>query len=295
MTFAHDSIMVGEIIAALNPRAGATYADATLGGGGHSEALLNESAPDGRLIAIDQDLNALHAARDRLSAFGDRVRFCHAKFGAISEVLDAEGIECVDGVVADLGVSSPQLDVADRGFSFRQPGPIDMRMDQSQGATALELIGELSAEELADVIYEYGEEHRSRRIARSIRHAYEEGKLETTLDLRSAVIRAIGPKRRSTDPATKTFQALRIAVNHELDELRDLLDALPSILCEGGVVAVMSFQSLEDRMVKHTFRDSNALEPLTKRPLRAGEEEQARNPRSRSAKLRTARRTEVGL
>jgi 16S rRNA (cytosine1402-N4)-methyltransferase len=202
-------------------------------------------------------------------------------------------IEHVDGVLADLGVSSAQLDREERGFSLAKEGPIDMRMDPSEGETALELIGRSDEDELADVIYRYGEERRSRRIARSVRRAYEEGELHTTADLRRAVHRATGPRRGRIDPATKTFQALRIAVNEELTDLEALLDLVPSVLRTGGVVAVISFHSLEDRMVKRAFRDSEHLSPLTKRPIVASEQEQQDNPRSRSAKLRAARRVEV--
>ena len=199
----------------------------------------------------------------------------------------------MDGVVADLGVSSAQLDQEERGFSLAKEGPIDMRMDPTEGETALELIGRSDAEELANIIYRYGEERRSRRIARFLKRAYEEGELETTGDLRRAVHRATGPKRGRIDPSTRTFQALRIAVNEELADLEAFLELLPSVLKAGGVVAVISFHSLEDRMVKHTFRDSEGLDPLTKRPIVASDEERERNPRSRSAKLRAARRVEV--
>ena len=223
----------------------------------------------------------------------DRVLFCHGTFGGIADILERKGVGRVDGIVADLGVSSPQLDVAERGFSFRNTGPIDMRMDRSQGMTARELIEDLDDDELANVLYEFGEERRSRKIARSIHKSLSEDRLNTTIDLRSAVVRITGPKRSSVDPATKTFQALRIAVNAELDQLRSLLEALPSVLCEGGVATIISFHSLEDRLVKHAFRDNDKLEPLMKRPLRASEEEQARNPRSRSAKFRSARCVEA--
>jgi 16S rRNA (cytosine1402-N4)-methyltransferase len=202
-------------------------------------------------------------------------------------------IELVDGVLADLGVSSAQLDRGERGFSLAKEGPIDMRMDPTEGQTALDLIGRCGEEELADLLYRYGEEHRSRRIARSLRRAYEEGELRTTADLRRAVHRATGPRRGRIDPATKTFQALRIAVNDELTDLEALLEQLPSVLRTGGIVAVISFHSLEDRMVKRAFRDNEHLSPLTKRPIVASEQERESNPRSRSAKLRTARRVEV--
>lgn len=290
--FDHIPVMLDEVMEHLAPMPGGTYADVTLGGGGHSRAILERSAPDGKLIGTDRDPAALEAAGAALRMFGERVTLCKARIRDLREVLDTLHVECVDGVVADLGVSSAQLDQHDRGFSLANDGPIDMRMDPTEGETALELIGRSDAESLANVIYRYGEEHRSRRIARSLKRAYEEGELETTGDLRRAVHKATGPKRGRIDPSTKTFQALRIAVNEELADLEAFLGLIPSVLKTGGVVAVISFHSLEDRIVKHTFRESGSLEPLTKRPMVATDDERDRNPRSRSAKLRAARRVE---
>ena len=291
--FDHTPVLLEEVLECLRPVSGGVYADVTLGGGGHARAILERSAPDGRLVGTDRDPNAVDAARAVLREYGDRVTLRKARMRDLSEVLRSVGIAEVDGIVADLGVSSVQLDQQDRGFSLAKDGPIDMRMDPTEGETALELIARTDAEELANVIYRYGEEGRSRRIARSLRRAYEEGDLETTADLRRAVHHATGPRRGRIDPATKTFQALRIAVNEELSELESLLEQLPTVLREGGVAAVISFHSLEDRMVKHSFRDSAHLTPLTKRPVIASDEERQKNPRSRSAKLRAARRLEV--
>ncbi|UCH30269.1 MAG: 16S rRNA (cytosine(1402)-N(4))-methyltransferase RsmH [Myxococcales bacterium] len=291
--FEHVPVLLDEVMEQLAPVAGGVYADVTLGGGGHSRAILERTAPDGRLIGTDRDPSALEAAGAALRDFGERVALRKARIRDLRDVLDELHIEHVDGVVADLGVSSAQLDREDRGFSLAKEGPIDMRMDPTEGETALGLIGRSNAEELANIIYQYGEEHRSRRIARSLKRAYEEGELETTGDLRRAVHRATGPKRGRIDPSTKTFQALRIAVNEELADLEAFLGSLPSVLRIGGVVVVISFHSLEDRMVKHTFRDSEELDPLTKRPIIASDEERERNPRARSAKLRAARRVEV--
>lgn len=291
--FEHVPVLLDEVMEQLAPVAGGVYADVTLGGGGHSHAILQRTAPNGRLIGTDRDPNALEAAGAALREFGDRVELRKARIRDLRDVLDSLSIEHVDGVLADLGVSSAQLDQEERGFSLAKEGPIDMRMDPTEGETALELIGRSDAEELANVIYRYGEERRSRRIARSLKRAYEEGDLETTGDLRRVVHRATGPKRGRIDPSTRTFQALRIAVNEELADLEAFLGLLPSVLKAGGVVAVISFHSLEDRIVKHTFRDSEQLEPLTKRPIVASEEERERNPRSRSAKLRAACRVEV--
>ncbi len=292
--FEHTPVLVDEVLEHLDPTPGGVYADVTLGGGGHAKAILERSSPDGRLIGTDRDPSALEAATAALSCFGDRATLRKARIGELADVLASLEIENVDGVLADLGVSSVQLDRAERGFSIAKDGPIDMRMDPTEGETALELIGRSDAEELANLIYRYGEERRSRKIARSLRRAYEDGELETTGDLRHAVRRAIGPRRGRIDPATKTFQALRIAVNDELGELEALLEQAPQLLRTGGVVAVISFHSLEDRMVKHAFRDSEQLSPLTKRPIIASDREREHNPRSRSAKLRAARRVEVG-
>ena len=293
--FEHTPVLLDEVLEQLDPTAGGVYADVTLGGGGHAKAILERSSPDGRLIGTDRDPSALEAARAALSGFGERATLRKARIGELRDVLASLEIENVDAVLADLGVSSVQLDRPERGFSLAKDGPIDMRMDPTEGETALELIGRSDADELANVIYRYGEEHRSRKIARSLRRAYEEGELETTGDLRHAVHRAIGGRRGRIDPATKTFQALRIAVNDELGELEALLEQAPQLLRMGGVVAVISFHSLEDRMVKHAFRDSEQLSPLTKRPIIASDAERENNPRSRSAKLRAARRVEVGV
>jgi 16S rRNA (cytosine1402-N4)-methyltransferase len=266
------------------------YVDATLGGGGHTRALL-EAAPEARVVAFDCDPHAIEAARARLVEVADRVEIVRSRFGRVREELEARGIARVDGIVADLGVSSPQLDDAERGMSFRREGPIDMRMDPESGETALDLIAHSSDDELADVIYRFGDERRSRRIARSIRRAYADGELATTLDLRRAIVRAVGPARvGGVDPATRTFQALRIAVNRELDELGALLTALPDIVAPGGTAAIISFHSLEDRLVKRAFADDATWAPLTKKPQVASDEESAQNPRARSAKLRAARR-----
>ncbi|MBX3192324.1 MAG: 16S rRNA (cytosine(1402)-N(4))-methyltransferase RsmH [Labilithrix sp.] len=289
--FAHATVMKSEVVAALAPAAG-LYVDVTVGGGGHAEAIL-EAHPASRVIALDRDQTALEAARARLERFGDRVTLVKTPFGRVAEALDALGVESVQGLCADLGVSSPQLDDAARGMSFRREGPIDMRMDPSEGETALELIARLTDDDLANVIYDYGEERRSRRIARSVKRAFADNQLETTLDLRRAIVRAVGPVRvGGVDPATRTFQALRIAVNHELDELESLLAALPRVVAPGGVAAVISFHSLEDRLVKRAFQAKRTWQSLTKKPLVATDEEGAANPRSRSAKLRAARRLE---
>lgn len=287
----HASVMVQETLDALAPRAGGVYADATAGRGGHTRAILDASAPDGRVVAIDRDPQAVDETRQRLGEYGARAVVVHGAFADIAEILREHGRARVDGLVADLGVSSPQLQSADRGFSFSAEGPLDMRMDTSSGETLAELLARVDERELADMIYEFGEERRSRAIARSILRARDEGELATTSDLRRAVLRASGPRRHGgIDPATRTFQGLRIAVNRELDQLQALLDAIPELLEDEAVAVVISFHSLEDRLVKRAFRGDDRLEPLTKRPLVPSDQEQHDNPRSRSAKLRAARR-----
>ena len=289
VSFEHTTVMKDEVVAALAPEDGRVYVDATLGGGGHTEAILS-IAPGARVIAFDRDETAAEAARARLARFGAQVTIVRVNFGAVQEKLAELGVGRVRGLCADLGVSSPQLDDPERGMSFRREGPIDMRMDRSSGETALELIDRLDDDALADIIFRHGDERRSRRIARSIHRALADGELATTLDLRRAIVRAVGPVRvGGVDPATRTFQALRIAVNRELEELETLLAALPAILEPGGVAAILSFHSLEDRLAKQAFHDRRAWEPLWKKPLGASEEESALNVRSRSAKLRAAR------
>lgn len=288
--FVHATVMRDEMVQALAPRAGGIYVDATLGGGGHTEAIL-EAEPGARVIAFDRDEVAIAAARARLERFEERVDIVHAPFGQIENELEKLGISQVAGICADLGVSSPQLDDPLRGMSFRREGPLDMRMDTGAGETALELIARLDDDELANVIYNYGDERRSRRIARSIHRALEAGELHTTLDLRRAIVRAVGPVRvGGVDPATRTFQALRIAVNGEMDELEKLLAALPRILEVGGTAAILSFHSLEDRPVKQAFSDRSRWVPVWKKFIAPSEEELAQNPRARSAKLRASRR-----
>jgi 16S rRNA (cytosine1402-N4)-methyltransferase len=286
--FEHTTVMKGEVVRAIAPKAGGVYVDATLGAGGHTVALL-EAEPKARIVAFDRDPAAVGAAAEWLVPVADRVVLVRSVFSRLREQLDELGIGRVDGVVADLGVSSPQLEDPERGMSFRREGPIDMRMDPDGEQTALELVGALSDDELANVIFEYGDERRSRRIARSIKKALAAGELRTTLDLRRAIVRAVGPTRvGGIDPATRTFQALRIAVNQELEELAHLLGELPSVLAPGGVAAILSFHSLEDRLVKRAFL-TPGWTPMTKKPSCPTDEEYAQNPRARSAKLRAAR------
>lgn len=287
----HVSIMAREVVELLRP-AGGTFVDVTVGAGGHSAALLEAGAAN--LIGLDRDPRALELARARLERFGERAIVRHASFATFPEVLDLLGIEQVDGVLADLGVSSMQLDEAHRGMSFRAEGPLDMRMDTTRGETALELLERIDDDELTEILAKLGEERRARRVARCIKQDLEAGRLATTLDLRRAVVRAVGPARvGGVDPATKTFQAIRMAVNRELFELESLLAEIARRVRPGGRVAILTFHSLEDRMVKRALQTSDWAS-LTSKPLVATDEELARNPRARSAKLRTARRCEAG-
>lgn len=290
VTFSHKSVLLDECLQALAPKDGVCIADVTAGGGGHSAEILARLGDSGRLLCIDRDDVAVEHVRARFLDRSNQVTVARGPFSALADVMAEHGVSHLNGVLADLGVSSPQLDVAERGFSLREVGPLDMRMDRSCGPTALELVDESDEGQLADLIYKYGEERRSRPIARSIKRALADNKLTTTGDLRAAVVRVTGPKRGRIDPSTRTFQALRIAVNDELGELRNLLHSLPHLLADDGVAAIISFHSLEDRMVKHTFRDEARLQPLSRKPVIAGEVEQSENPRARSAKLRVARR-----
>jgi 16S rRNA (cytosine1402-N4)-methyltransferase len=292
----HVAVLTAEVLAALEPRSGQVIVDATVGAGGHSRLIAERLSPDGRLIGLDQDAAMLALARPRLA--GLPATLVQAPFGQLREVLDELGVGLVDGVLADLGVCSDQLDDASRGLSFGRPGPLDMRLDpDGVGETAADLVARLSERDLADVIYRYGEERHSRRIARRIVEERRRTAIDTTERLAEIVRRCLPPpgrgggrRRPAIDPATRTFQALRIAVNDELAELERLLEALPRCLKPGGVAAVISFHSLEDRPVKLAFKDRERWQPLTKKPVEAGEEEVTNNPRARSAKLRAARR-----
>jgi 16S rRNA (cytosine1402-N4)-methyltransferase len=287
----HVSVMLDEVLAWLEPRDGMTLVDGTLGGGGHTRALAERVGPSGRVIALDRDMAAVEAATVNLA--GLPVTPLQANFADLGDVLEGLGIEAIDGIVLDLGLSSDQLADAERGFSFDTDGPLDLRFDTTVGQSASQLVNRLRAEPLADLIYQYGEERYSRRIARAIVERRQRQPIETAAELAELVRRCI-PRSRSPgeriDPATRTFQALRIAVNDELGSLERALKQIPDHLRPGGRVAIISFHSLEDRRVKEAFRGDPRYEILTKKPLRPSEEETARNPRSRSAKLRVAAR-----
>jgi 16S rRNA (cytosine1402-N4)-methyltransferase len=289
----HAPVMVAEALRWLEPARGGVFVDCTLGLGGHTSALLDGGAA--RVVALDRDAEAMAMARERLGAYGERVETVHADYRDLNAVLDARGLTSVDGVLADLGVSSMQLDAADRGFSFRTEAPLDMRMDRSQGPTAADRLREVSEGDLADVIFRYGEERHSRRIARALVRARDERPLATTRDVAEVVRRAM-PHRgwQRIDPATRTFQALRIWVNGELDGLERFVREAVLRLRAGARLVVIAFHSLEDRIVKHTLRgldrEAGVVRVLTPRPEVPGDDEIERNPRARSAKLRAAER-----
>jgi 16S rRNA (cytosine1402-N4)-methyltransferase len=289
----HEPVMVAEVLAHLEPQRGGLFVDCTVGLGGHARALLEAGAA--RLIGLDRDTEALRLAREALAPYGDRAELVHSDYRAMTEVLDSRGIGSVQGVLADLGVSSLQLDAANRGFSFRRDEPLDMRMDTSTGSTAAEAIAAADEQTLADVIYEFGEERHARRVARAIVAGRQSAPIATTGRLADIVRRAV-PRKGYTriDPATRTFQAIRIWVNRELDGLDTFLAAAVERLDGGGRIVVITFHSLEDRIVKHTLRALQAAGRVTirtKRPLVPEETEIDRNPRARSAKLRSAERT----
>jgi 16S rRNA (cytosine1402-N4)-methyltransferase len=286
----HKSVLLAEAMELLAVRPGGLYVDGTLGLGGHATAILERSAPGGRVIGVDKDAETLEIARATLRPGADRVRLVHGDFRRIPEIL---GEEKADGILLDLGVSSVQLDTALRGFSFQQEGPLDMRMDRSGGETAADVVNRLREDDLANVLYRLGEEHASRRIARGIVEARRRKPFATTTELAAVVRRTAGRSRRpGLDSATKTFQALRICVNGELEGLGAALESLAQCLGPRGRLVAIAFHSLEDREVKQTFRSlaGRGFELLTKKPMRPSDGEVRDNPRSRSAKLRAIAR-----
>lgn len=305
---AHKPVLLDEVLQVIKARDGGLFVDCTLGLGGHTEAILNSSS-SANVIGIDRDSDALQLARARLVKFGDRVRFVQSNFSEVKKVVAEQAGE-ISGIVADLGVSSMQLDSETRGFSFRFDAPLDMRMSREEGQTVAELLAEIDEKELADIIYRYGEERSSRRIARRVIEKREGGEeIATTQQLAEIVKRAVpfNPKEK-IHPATRTFQALRIAVNGELDILERFIFDAAELLKTDGTLAVITFHSLEDRIVKHAFQRlagrcdcppripkcicgaKKSVEILTKKPILPCEEEREENPRSRSAKLRACRK-----
>ena len=301
--FIHEPVLLEEVLSALQPAAGRLYVDGTVGGGGHAEAILEASGPDGRLVGFDRDDWALAAAARRLKRFGDRLELHREPFAGLAKCLAKASC---DGVLLDLGVSSPQLDEAERGFSFQVEGPLDMRMDRRQPVSAAQLVNELEAGELATIFWELGGERRSRRIARAIVEQRDMQRIETTLQLADTVERACPRRGARTHPATGVFQALRMAVNDELGQVQAGLDAAWSVLKPGGCLAVITFHSGEDRLVKqfsrrlakpYTVRGDvdvpelrEPREPLarelSRKAIKPSDAEVGRNPRSRSAQMR---------
>jgi 16S rRNA (cytosine1402-N4)-methyltransferase len=288
----HEPVLTAEVLQYLRPESGGVFVDCTVGLGGHARALLERGAT--RLLGLDRDQHALTIARDTLAPWRAQMELIHADYRTVGDVLDAREIALVDGALADLGVSSMQFDAPGRGFSFQRDEPLDMRMDQTQPQTAADLVANANEEELANAIYQFGEERFSRRIARAIVAARRESPVDTTGRL-AAIVRRSVPHRgyMRIDPATRTFQALRIWVNGELDGLDRFIQQIARRLRAGARLAVITFHSLEDRIVKHTLRAlAQASEPivqvLTKKPIVPGEDEVRRNPRARSAKLRAA-------
>jgi 16S rRNA (cytosine1402-N4)-methyltransferase len=283
--FTHTPVLLDQVTRFLEPKAGGRFIDATLGAGGHTRMLLEQTAPDGRVLAIDQDESALEKAIGELESFGSRLVTAHSNFKNIASVAEQHGFIGVDGILADIGISSMMVDDPSRGFSFMREGPLDMRMDRNQELTAAEVVNSFGEKEIADILYNYGEERRSRAIARSIVRSRP---LRLTTDLARAVERVMGgPRHGRIHPATRTFQALRIFVNDELKSLERFIDSSMTVIRSGGRLVVVTFHSLEDRIVKNKFRASVVSgRVLTKKVVTATDEELSRNPRARSAKLR---------
>ncbi|MDD5073512.1 MAG: 16S rRNA (cytosine(1402)-N(4))-methyltransferase RsmH [Candidatus Omnitrophica bacterium] len=292
----HKPVLLKEVVEALAPAPGKTIVDCTLGLGGHAEAILEKILPGGRLVGIDRDGEALEIAKERLRRFGEtNILLVQGSFGELKAIFEKSNIERADGFLFDLGVSSMQFDKAERGFSFRYDAPLDMRMDKGAELTAEEMVNSYPEADLSRIIYEYGEERFSRRIAKAIVERRKEGRIDTTAKLVDVIMRAVPyqGKHGRVHPATRTFQALRIAVNDELNILGKALDDAIGLLVSSGVVCVISYHSLEDRIVKNKFKEAKAnkvLDILYKKPLTPGDGEIGENPRSRSAKLRAARR-----
>jgi len=291
----HEPVLYDSVMDALSPHPGGSYIDGTVGGGGHARGILQLSSPDGRLLGLDLDVQALQLARIALADYGTRVTLVQGSFANLREIAHEYGFELVDGILLDLGLSTMQLSAPERGFSFQLDGPLDMRFDLSADTTAADLVNTLPEDELAEILYRYGEERMSRRIARAIVRARP---LRTTAELADLVSRVVR-RRGRIHPATRTFQALRIAVNNELEALSQGLAQAVNILAPGGRLAVIAFHSLEDRIVKNYFRQESRgddsghgprLRLLTKKPIRPSRAEQERNPRSRSARLRVVER-----
>ena len=304
----HQPVLLREVIELIGVKRDGVYIDGTLGGGGHAEAILQQAGEGGRLLGMDRDLDALARTRQRLAPFGSRCLLIHGNFSDMTALAHTHGFDAVDGILLDLGMSSDQVDNADRGFSFLRDGPLDMRMDGSQGETASELLDRLGPEDLADLLWKLGEESASRRIARMIVAERAKGSIRTTAHLADVVSRAKGGRQGRIHPATQTFQALRMAVNGEMEAIEEGVEAAVRLVKPQGRVAVISFHSVEDRLVKQIFArhegtweslqaggrawrgEKPAVRRVNRKPVVATDEEREANPRSRSAKLRVVER-----
>lgn len=288
----HIPVMTQEVMKYLRPETNQNFIDATLGGCGHATSILKENSPGGRVLAIDADINAISNGRSILKEFGNRIVLAHSNLASMQSVVNETNFPAVDGVLMDLGISSHQLSDANRGFSFKLDGPLDMRMDQSTGKPASEVIKHTPEKQLADLLFNLGGERNSRRIARAIVRERSRTSIASTLTLANLIIRTVGFKNRRLHPATKTFQALRIHVNNEIDNLETGISEALKVCCRGARIVVISFHSLEDGKVKRIFRAAakdGLLDILTPRPVRPCPTEIASNPRCRSARLRAAR------
>ena len=293
MAYRHIPVMAAEAVEFLDCRPGRVYVDGTLGGAGHAQAILERSAPDGILIGLDQDADAIANARNVLAPHADRVRLVHANFGELADVLSQLGLAGVDGILLDLGLSLYHLESSGRGFSFLRDEPLDMRMDTRSNDTAEDLVNRLRVDDLKRIFQEYGEERFSGRIARQVVAARRRQPIRTSAELARIVCQAVpGGRRGRIHPATRVFMALRIAVNREIERLEEFLSQLPALLNPGGRVCILSFHSLEDRVVKQRLKalEKVTLRILTRKVVRPGAEENAANPMARSAKLRAAER-----
>ena len=288
----HVPVLTREVLYWMSPVPGGVYVDATLGLGGHTEALLTLEPRIERVIGFEWDSDAAELAAERLATFGSRFVLVQASYADLLEELDRIGVDRINGLVADLGVSSLHLDRSERGFTFKADAPLDMRMSQEITLTAAKLVAELSEAELADIFYHYGEERQARRIARFIVEARERGPVHTTAQLADVVSRAVPVKYhpKKIHVATKVFQALRIAVNREFENITKLIGTAPQVLAEDATMCMISFHSIEDRIVKQAFAKSDAYQVITKKPVQASQEEITSNPRARSAKMRVAKR-----
>lgn len=286
----HQPVMVAEVVQYLITDPNGVYVDATVGDGGHAKAILEKTSPQAIVVGIDRDREAIETASQVLADFGSRVKLVQGSFSTIAEILNQVNVEGIDGILFDLGVSSRQLDVPERGFSFSQDGPLDMRMDRTQKMNACQVVNTFTEKELADIFFYYGEEHKSRKIARSIVLARQKKSITTTSELEKIIWNCNPGRRGGIHPATRVFMALRIYINHELDELPKALESVLQFMKEGARMVVLSYHSLEDRVVKNFLRTHDQLEVINRKPMTPSQQEIQVNPRARSARMRVAQK-----